>query len=174
MTSFDTLGLDERLLESVRKQGFEAPTPIQDKAIPHLMNGFDLMGLAQTGGGKTAAFVLPMLHQLLAEDKRTQANKPRAIILAPTRELALQIAKDADGLAKFTDLNIVTVLGGVDYDKQKQQLMNEVVDIVVATPGRLLDYLQQKIVYLDHKLEHVYWDGHTLRVIDFNSSKQQF
>ncbi len=149
-TRFHDLNLDDRIMRGIHNLGFQYCSPIQAESLPLTLKGHDLVGKAQTGTGKTAAFLITVLQKLLTTQPAERfASEPRALILAPTRELALQIAKDADGLAKFTDLNIVTVLGGVDYDKQKQQLMNEVVDIVVATPGRLLDYLQQKIVYLD-------------------------
>lgn len=149
-TRFHDLNLDHRIMRGIHKLGFEYCSPIQAESLPLTLAGHDLVGKAQTGTGKTAAFLITVLQKLLTTQPAERfASEPRALILAPTRELALQIAKDADGLAKFTDLNVITVLGGVDYDKQKQQLMNEVVDIVVATPGRLLDYLQQKTVYLD-------------------------
>lgn len=149
-TRFHDLNLDDRIMRGIQKLGFEYCSPIQAESLPLTLAGHDLVGKAQTGTGKTAAFLITVLQKLLTtQPAERYASEPRALILAPTRELALQIAKDADGLAKFTDLNIVTVLGGVDYDKQKDQLMNEIVDIVVATPGRLLDYLQQKTVFLD-------------------------
>ena len=149
-TRFHDLNLDDRIMRGIHKLGFEYCSPIQAESLPLTLAGHDLVGKAQTGTGKTAAFLITVLQKLLTtQPAERYASEPRALILAPTRELALQIAKDADGLAKYTDLNIVTVLGGVDYDKQRDQLMNQVVDIVVATPGRLLDYLQQKTVFLD-------------------------
>lgn len=147
---FHDFKLDARIMRSIQDLGFTYASPIQAEALPYTLAGRDIIGKAQTGTGKTAAFLITVLQKLLTvKPEERFASEPRALILAPTRELAMQIAKDADGLSKYADLNIVTVLGGVDYDKQKQQLENEIVDVVVATPGRLLDYLQQGIVYLD-------------------------
>lgn len=148
-TRFHDLNLDPRIMHGIYDLGFKFSSPIQAISLPITLAGHDIIGKAQTGTGKTAAFLITVLQKLLttAPEER-YASEPRALILAPTRELAMQIAQDAEGLAKYTDLNIVTVLGGVDYDKQREQL-SEVVDIVVATPGRLLDFLQQKTVFLD-------------------------
>ena len=129
--------------------GFQYASPIQAASLPLTLAGHDIIGKAQTGTGKTAAFLITVLQKLLTtEPSERYACEPRALIIAPTRELAMQIAKDAEGLSKYTELNVVTVVGGVDYDKQKDQLSG-IVDIVVATPGRLLDFLQQKVVFLD-------------------------
>jgi len=113
--------------------------------------GHDAIGRAQTGTGKTAAFLLTILTDLMKNppDEERYTGEPRALILAPTRELAMQIAKDAKELCKYTDLNVVTVLGGMDYDKQRRQLTEHFVDIVVATPGRLIDFANKQDVYLD-------------------------
>jgi len=147
---FHDFDLDERIMHGIYDLGFEYASPIQAESLPLTLAGRDIIGKAQTGTGKTAAFLITVLQKLLkVQPEERFASEPRALILAPTRELAMQIAKDADGLAKYTGLNIVTVLGGVDYEKQRNQLQNEVVDVLVATPGRLLDYLQQNVVYLD-------------------------
>ena len=148
-TAFDSLGLPHFLLNSLTELGYEAATPIQVETIPAMLGGRDVVGIAQTGTGKTAAFLITVLQKLLTTSPSERyASEPRALVIAPTRELAMQIAKDAQGLSKYTDINVVTVVGGVDYDKQKDEL-NSIVDIVVATPGRLLDFLQQKVVFLD-------------------------
>lgn len=149
-TRFHDLNLDERIMHGIYDLGFEYASPIQSEALPLTLAGHDIIGKAQTGTGKTAAFLITVLQKLLKTTPNERyASEPRALAIAPTRELAMQIAKDAEGLAKHTDLNIVTVVGGVDYDKQRDQLQNQVVDILVATPGRLLDFLQQGAVYLD-------------------------
>jgi len=148
-TRFHDLNLDERIMHGIYDLGFQYASPIQAEALPLTLAGHDIIGKAQTGTGKTAAFLITVLQKLLTTaPSERYASEPRALIIAPTRELAMQIAKDAEGLSKYTDVNVVTVVGGVDYDKQKDQL-NDIVDIVVATPGRLLDFLQQKVVFLD-------------------------
>ncbi|WP_353348586.1 DEAD/DEAH box helicase [Oceaniserpentilla sp. 4NH20-0058] len=148
-TRFHDLDLDERIMHGIFDLGFQYASPIQAAALPYTLAGHDIIGKAQTGTGKTAAFLITVLQKLLTKQPAERyASEPRALVIAPTRELAMQIAKDAEGLSKHTELNVVTIVGGVDYDKQKQQL-NDIVDIVVATPGRLLDFLQQKVVFLD-------------------------
>ena len=148
-TRFHDLNLDERIMHGIYDLGFEYASPIQAESLPYTLAGHDIIGKAQTGTGKTAAFLITVLQKLLTtQPAERYASEPRALVIAPTRELAMQIAKDAEGLCKYTDVNVVTIVGGVDYDKQKQQL-NDIVDIVVATPGRLLDFLQQKVVFLD-------------------------
>lgn len=148
-TRFHDLNLDDRIMHGIYDLGFEYASPIQAEALPYTLAGHDIIGKAQTGTGKTAAFLITVLQKLLTtQPAERYASEPRALVIAPTRELAMQIAKDAQGLSKHTELNVVTVVGGVDYDKQKTQL-NDIVDILVATPGRLLDFLQQKVVFLD-------------------------
>ncbi len=148
-TRFHDLNLDARIMHGIYDLGFQYASPIQAAALPLTLAGHDIIGKAQTGTGKTAAFLITVLQKLLTTSPAERyASEPRALVIAPTRELAMQIAKDAQGLSKHTDLNVVTVVGGVDYDKQKDQL-NGIVDILVATPGRLLDFLQQKAVFLD-------------------------
>jgi ATP-dependent RNA helicase RhlB len=149
-TRFHDLNLDSRIMHAIYDLGFEYASPIQAEALPLTLAGHDIIGKAQTGTGKTAAFLITVLQKLLKVTPQERfASEPRALVIAPTRELAMQIAKDAEGLSKHTDLNVVTVVGGVDYDKQRDQLQNKVVDILVATPGRLLDFMQQGAVYLD-------------------------
>jgi len=149
--TFRELGLPEPLLRAVDDLGFERCTPIQQEVLPFTLLGHDCIGKAQTGTGKTAAFLLTILNDLLRnppEDPRYM-GEPRALVIAPTRELVLQIAKDAEGLAKYAGLHIVTLIGGVDYDRQRQQLERQLVDILVATPGRLMDFHSQRQIHLD-------------------------
>ena len=121
-------------------------TPIQQKVLKYTLAGHDAIGRAQTGTGKTAAFLISVINDLLNNPIQEQRfrGEPRALILAPTRELALQIESDAKFLTKFSNLHLVTLLGGVDFDKQKKQLDANFVDIMVATPGRLIDFVEQK------------------------------
>jgi superfamily II DNA/RNA helicase len=143
---FDHFGLDPRIVAAVKSMGYATPTPIQSKAIPIVMAGRDVMGAAQTGTGKTAGFALPIIHRLLpqASTSMSPARHPvRALVLAPTRELAEQVAENVKMYVAGTPLRCATVYGGVDMDPQTQALRNGV-EIIVATPGRLLDHLQQK------------------------------
>ncbi len=145
---FSTLGLSDPIMQGVQAAGYTVPTPIQTLAIRPAIAGRDIIGLAQTGTGKTAAFVLPMLHQLSAVGaERGRHAPPRALVLTPTRELAQQIHKAVDTYGKFLSLRSIAVYGGVDMNKQLK-LMARGVDIVIATPGRLLDHLQRKSVDL--------------------------
>lgn len=145
--SFTQLGLSEALIQSVSELGYQKPTTIQRKAIPVILQGLDLIAAAQTGTGKTASFVLPILHKL--QNSTTQRKKRiRALILVPTRELAIQVAKNAEQYAKYTGLTTLAMFGGVDEQAQKQHLI-EGVDLLVATPGRLLDMYGQRAVHFD-------------------------
>ena len=148
--SFEGLDLEPRLLESIRQRGFVTTTPIQSAVVPIIMDGDDLIGCAETGTGKTAAFLLPILNRLL----RTRAAAPeergytRVLILSPTRELAVQIEDDVQGFAYHTDLTSIAVYGGVPMDQQERALKSGV-DIVVATPGRLMDHMRNGAVSFD-------------------------
>ncbi|MDO3722512.1 ATP-dependent RNA helicase RhlB [Marinobacter sp. chi1] len=149
---FRDLNLDKRLLDAITSIGFEYCTPIQAETLPWTLACEDLIGQAQTGTGKTAAFLITAIQTLLEvpiDPKERFASEPRVLALAPTRELAMQIAKDAEELCKHTGHNVVTVVGGMDYDKQRDQLQNQIVDILVATPGRLIDFLGSQDVFLD-------------------------
>ena len=139
---FTTLGLSPKALEGVRAAGYTVPTPIQIRAIPLLVEGHDVIGSAQTGTGKTAAFALPMISRL------NQRGKLRALILEPTRELAAQVETAIRDYARFTDLRTAVLFGGTGYGRQDQAL-RQGVDIVVATPGRLLDQIHRKMVKLN-------------------------
>lgn len=140
MTQFDALGLAAPLLKSVEKQGFEAPTPIQSMSIPALMEGHDLMGIAHTGGGKTASFSLPLLHKLIENPSKPLPNTAKALILAPTRELAQQIGQCIAGFSAGTKLTHLVIAGGLPYGPQIQKLKRGV-DVLIATPGRLMDHV---------------------------------
>jgi len=145
-TRFDSLPLSVNLIAGLRDAGFEYCTPIQAATLPIALEGRDVAGQAQTGTGKTAAFLLAALHnleQLPAREGRRR-NQPLSLILAPTRELAVQIHRDAEVLAAHTEFKSVVVYGGAGYDQQRQQLQ-EGVDLLIGTPGRLIDYLKQGV-----------------------------
>ncbi|MCC6212708.1 MAG: DEAD/DEAH box helicase, partial [Burkholderiales bacterium] len=144
--SFDSLGLTPGLLRAVAEQGYTTPTPIQAQAIPVVLAGKDLLAAAQTGTGKTAGFVLPLL-QILSKAKA--AKTVRCLILVPTRELAAQVQDSVRVYGKYKPLRSTTIFGGVNINPQIQELRRGV-DIVVATPGRLLDHVQQKTIDLRH------------------------
>ncbi|HEX7593726.1 MAG TPA: DEAD/DEAH box helicase [Anaerolineae bacterium] len=141
--SFSSFGLDPRLEEGVRAMGFSAPTPIQTATIPAALKGQDILGSAETGTGKTAAYMLPILHKLLAAPAR--ARQVRALILVPTRELALQVAEHTEQMSAKTGLRALAVFGGMAMESQVKALRRGV-DIVIATPGRLLDHVERKNV----------------------------
>lgn len=143
--NFEKFNFENKLLTNIKKLGYQTPTPIQAQSISPILKGKDLLGLAQTGTGKTAAFLLPILQNLLHKT----ANKVRALIIAPTRELAQQIHDNINDLAKGTKIRSVTTFGGVKINPQIKSLQ-EGVDIVVACPGRLLDHLQQRTLDLSH------------------------
>ena len=145
-TRFDSLGLEPDLLKGVESAGFTFCTPIQELSLPHALAGKDVAGQAQTGTGKTAAFLLAAMQYLLtrpAHEKRRK-NQPRAIVLAPTRELAIQIEKDAQSLGEFSGLKIGVVYGGAGYVSQRTML-EEGLDILIGTPGRVIDYFKQRV-----------------------------
>ncbi|MEM6491418.1 MAG: DEAD/DEAH box helicase, partial [Pseudomonadota bacterium] len=148
MTDFKTLGLAEPLLRAVSAEGYAAPTPIQAQAIPPMLAGRDLLGMAQTGTGKTASFVLPLLHRLLDDRRPAGPKSCRALILAPTRELAAQIADNVKGYGRFAKIRLAVVVGGVKPGGQIRA-MAPGVDVLIATPGRLLDHLAGGAIRLD-------------------------
>ncbi|WNO54163.1 DEAD/DEAH box helicase [Stakelama saccharophila] len=145
--SFSKLGLNRSLVDALAQKGYDTPTPIQAQAIPHLLEGRDLLGIAQTGTGKTAAFMLPSIQRLVAANNRVKPMRCRMLILAPTRELASQIAQSAKEYGRFTKLRIATVFGGVPVARNRRDVASGV-DILVATPGRLLDLIDQKCLSL--------------------------
>ncbi len=143
---FTSLGLSPELNQTVKALGYKSPTSIQIKAIPTVLSGRDLIAIAQTGTGKTAAFTLPMLQNLLSTP-RSRPKLPRALILTPTRELALQVYQDLKGYSKSTGLKSMLLHGGVSYTPQFEKI-DAGVDIIVATPGRLRDHIERKTVHL--------------------------
>ncbi len=146
--TFSELGLAEPLLRALSDADYIHPTPIQAKSIPALLEGRDLLGLAETGTGKTAAFVLPLLHRLTAEGGRPQPGAPRALILAPTRELAIQIGESIHAYGRHVRISHTVIFGGVGQRPQVNAIARGV-DILVATPGRLLDLIDQRHLRLD-------------------------
>jgi ATP-dependent RNA helicase RhlB len=151
-TRFHDLGLRDELMHAVADLGFQYCSPIQAKILPHTLQGNDAIGKAQTGTGKTAAFLITIFNDLLCNPVEGErfVGEPRALVIAPTRELVMQIAQDAEDLARHTDLQMATLIGGMDYQKQLNRLHNTVIDLVVATPGRLLDFMSRRDLYLDH------------------------
>lgn len=152
-TTFRELNLPEALLKATDELGFSHCTEIQGLSLPPIAAGRDIAAQAQTGTGKTAAFLLGSFARLLSQDPAADRRKdqPRMLVIAPTRELAMQIKKDADSLGKYTDLKCSVVYGGIDYDKQRKELAAGV-DVLIGTPGRLIDYFKQKVFDLK-KLE---------------------
>ncbi|NDV01666.1 DEAD/DEAH box helicase [Pseudoroseicyclus tamaricis] len=140
MTAFSDLKLDPKVLKAVEEAGYTTPTPIQSGAIPHALEGKDVLGIAQTGTGKTASFTLPMITML--QKGRARARMPRSLVLAPTRELAAQVAENFDTYAKYTKLTKALLIGGVSF-KEQDQLIDKGVDVLIATPGRLLDHFER-------------------------------
>src|SRR6516164_7313615 len=138
--SFAHLGLSDKVLAAVAASGYTTPTPIQDQAIPHVLARRDVLGIAQTGTGKTAAFVLPMLTML--EQGRARARMPRTLILEPTRELAAQVEESFNKYGAKQKLNVALIIGGVSFDDQDAKLTRGV-DVLIATPGRLLDHFER-------------------------------
>ncbi len=148
--SFDSLGLDADILRAVSEKGYNSATPIQKQAIPVILQGRDLMAGAQTGTGKTAGFTLPLLQRLLDSSKPAKGRRPlRALILTPTRELAAQVHDNVQMYARYLPLKSAVVFGGVSINPQKMKLIKGV-DILVATPGRLLDHVSQRSVDLSN------------------------
>ena len=145
---FRQLKLDQSLLRILEEIGFKKCTPVQAECLPLILKGHDIAGQAQTGTGKTAAFLLSTFHFLISSKLQENTNL-RAIIIAPTRELAIQIHKDAEIFNRYSDLKLGLVYGGVDYEKQRAALMKGV-DLLIGTPGRLIDYLKQGVFNFKH------------------------
>ncbi len=147
---FHDFPIDLSIMQGIASEKFHYCTPIQEKALPIVLDSKDLVGRAQTGTGKTAVFLIGLYCRLLSDQKAWPANgHPRALIIAPTRELVIQIAKDGKKLGFFTPLNICAVYGGADYRKQQEMVAQRRCDIIVATPGRLLDFVRQQILFFD-------------------------
>ncbi|MBL8572237.1 MAG: DEAD/DEAH box helicase, partial [Hyphomicrobiaceae bacterium] len=138
--SFSSLGLSQKVLSAVEAAGYTTPTPIQEQAIPHVLARRDVCGIAQTGTGKTAGFVLPMLTRI--ETGRARARMPRTLILEPTRELAAQVEESFSKYGAKHKLNVALLIGGVSFDDQDAKLTRGV-DVLIATPGRLLDHFER-------------------------------
>ncbi|MEM1437008.1 MAG: DEAD/DEAH box helicase [Pseudomonadota bacterium] len=146
---FHDFALPLPLMQAIAECGFEYTTPIQSEVLPFSLADYDVTGQAQTGTGKTAAFLISVLTRLWENPKRDQRlGQPRALVLAPTRELAMQIEEDAKGLAVFMDQVVRCVVGGIDFQKQLDQLRGGLVDILVATPGRLIDFVNRREIDL--------------------------
>ncbi len=143
MATFEDLKISKSILKAIEELGFTEATPIQEKAIPMIRSGVDVLGIAQTGTGKTAAYLIPLIMKLV----KAEGNDPRAIILAPTRELAIQVGEDLEDLTRFTNLRHATVYGGIGWTKHAE-LIKPGVDILVATPGRLWDLYRAEAVSL--------------------------
>ena len=147
---FEDLSLSKSIQKAVFEEGYTEPTPIQEQSIPLVLSGRDLVGCAQTGTGKTAAFAIPIIHQLhriVGSSKK--AKVVRALVVTPTRELAVQIGQNFDTYAKYTNLTQLTIFGGVSQNPQVDTL-RQGVDVLIATPGRLLDLHKQGFINLDH------------------------
>src|SRR5437773_352052 len=153
---FRALNLSPQMLQAVRDAGYTEPTPIQVAAIPLISAGHDIIGIAQTGTGKTAAFVLPILMKLAASKPTGQPRRPRALVIAPTRELVVQIEENVRAYAKHLPLKMATVFGGVG-ERPQVMALRENIELIVATPGRLLDLMQQR---------HGDWTGLEFLVLD--------
>ena len=147
MTQFTDFGLAAPLLKALASEGYTTPTPIQAQAIPGVMAGRDLQGIAQTGTGKTAAFALPILHRLAADKRQPERKGARVLVLSPTRELASQIGESFKTYGRHMGVTVAVIFGGVKYGAQHKAMANGV-DVLVATPGRLLDHLQEKTITL--------------------------
>ena len=146
---FDSLALSESVQAGVRDAGFEFCTPIQATTLPIALTGKDVAGQAQTGTGKTAAFLIATFEKMLTSDKPTEGpRQPRAFMLAPTRELAIQIAKDAELLGKHTNFKVALAYGGTGYEQQRKTIQDGI-DILIGTPGRIIDYFKQGVFKLD-------------------------
>ncbi|HEY3254673.1 MAG TPA: DEAD/DEAH box helicase, partial [Polyangiaceae bacterium] len=146
--AFTDLGLSDTVLKALTAEGYVNPTPIQQKAIPEVLAGRDLLGCAQTGTGKTAAFALPMIERLMASNTPRDARRPRALVLSPTRELSAQIAESFATYGRGTPLKYAVIFGGVGQGPQIS-LLSRGLDVLVATPGRLLDLMNQGAAFLD-------------------------
>ena len=140
--SFDSLGLRPEILQAIKETGYTEPTPIQSSSIPLVLEGRDLIGIAQTGTGKTAAFTLPMLEKLIHQDGQRKGRGTRALVLSPTRELVVQIEENVKTYAKHIPVKVATVYGGVGENPQKKALRSGV-ELIIATPGRLMDLMGQ-------------------------------
>ena len=159
MENFSELKLDKSLMQSITRMQFKVPTPIQAQAIPPALLGKDVLGTAQTGTGKTAAFVIPILEKLLNDIGEKQANirgrLPEALVIAPTRELADQIDESIKVLSKYTKFSSIPLYGGVNKNPQDSKLARGI-DIVVACPGRLLDHIREETIDVSNLIFNIF------------------
>lgn len=180
--TFQNFGFDSRLLEGIEANGYETPTPIQEQVIPLILNGKDVIATAQTGTGKTAAFLLPLIHKILLSPQTDHIN---ALIIVPTRELALQIAQNLEGLSYFTSVSSLAVYGGSDGASfvQERQALSKGAEMVICTPGRLIGHLNmgyvklQQLQYLildeaDRMLDMGFYDD-IMKIVSFLPSHRQ-
>ncbi|MGL5752208.1 MAG: DEAD/DEAH box helicase, partial [Paraclostridium sp.] len=146
---FENLDIIQPIQKALKEEGYKTPTPIQEKSIPELLTGKDLLGCAQTGTGKTASFAIPIIQSIYNDKKanKTKKRETKAVILAPTRELAIQIGENFDIYSKYVDIKTTVIFGGVSQNPQVKAL-HDGVDVIVATPGRLLDLNKQKFLNL--------------------------
>jgi ATP-dependent RNA helicase RhlB len=151
LLTFDSLNMPDSVKRGIAELGYTRCTPIQAQTLPVALAGRDVAGQAQTGTGKTAAFLIALFNRLLTDPGAANrpVNAPRAIVIAPTRELAVQIHSDAEGIGKYTGLKLAIVFGGVDYEKQRR-ILEEGVDVLIGTPGRIIDYFKQQVFDLRH------------------------
>ena len=145
LEKFQNLNISTTILQALNTMGFEEPTPIQAEAIPVALQGQDMIGQAQTGTGKTAAFGIPVLEKILASSK---TNNVQTIVLSPTRELAMQVAEELNHLAQYTSIQALPIYGGQDMERQLRRLRKHP-QIIVATPGRLIDHMKRGTIHLD-------------------------
>ena len=146
--SFKDFDIESSIMDGISDLGFLTPTPIQQKTLPLTLKGFDVMGVAQTGTGKTAAFLISLLQYLMVNPIHPKAKGPWAIVLAPTRELAIQIKKDLNQLGAYTGLNSLAIYGGTSIERQKELFAAAPIDIIIGTPGRIIDLYKQKVFRL--------------------------
>ncbi|MDY3358793.1 MAG: DEAD/DEAH box helicase, partial [Clostridium celatum] len=144
---FKDLNIIKPILNSIEESGYEKPTAIQEKSIPSILAGRDILGCAQTGTGKTAAFAIPILQRIIAEKKVDNERKLKALIVAPTRELAIQIGENVTTYSKYLDIKSTVIFGGVNQSSQVRKIKSGV-DVLIATPGRLIDLSNQRHVDL--------------------------
>jgi ATP-dependent RNA helicase RhlE len=155
--SFHTLGLSNEILNAIKDQGYSTPTKVQERVIPSILKNLDILGISQTGTGKSAAFILPTLQKLIKIKKSLHVKHPYALILAPTKELALQLENAIKRYSKYLDIDTLLLIGGKNINAQQSALKNENVDIVIATPGRLKDHIILKNIVMN-KIEIAIFD----------------
>ena len=146
---FEDLNLIEAIIKALKAEGYDRPTPIQEQAIPYALKGRDILGCAQTGTGKTAAFAIPIIQKLYEQNINNKQHKIQALILTPTRELAVQIEESFRAYGRYTNLKYLSIFGGVSQNNQTVMLRRGV-DVLIATPGRLIDLINQRLINLQN------------------------